>query len=60
MVIRFFSNLVEMGIGKGDNVVLVVGNLLYFLVGLYGIMKVGVIVILVNLIYIVDEMYYIL
>ncbi|ENJ6135183.1 fatty acid--CoA ligase family protein [Bacillus cereus] len=60
MVTRFSSNLAEMGIGKGDNVALVVGNSPHFLVGLYGTMKAGATVIPVNPIYTADEMHYIL
>lgn len=60
MVTRFSGNLAEMGIGKGDNVALVVGNSPHFLVGLYGTMKAGATVIPVNPIYTADEMHYIL
>ena len=60
MVTRFSSNLAETGIGKGDNVALVVGNSPHFLVGLYGTMKAGATVIPVNPIYTADEMHYIL
>lgn len=60
MVTKFSSSLAEMGIGKGDNVALIVGNSPHFLIGLYGVMRAGATVIPVNPIYTADEMHYIM
>ncbi|MDM5153770.1 fatty acid--CoA ligase family protein [Bacillus sp. DX1.1] len=60
MVTKFSSSLANMGIGKGDNVALIVGNSPHFLIGLYGTMKAGATVIPINPIYTADEMHYIL
>lgn len=60
MVTKFSSSLANMGIGKGDNVALIVGNSPHFLVGLYGIMKAGATVIPINPMYTADEIHYLL
>ncbi|MEI4831519.1 fatty acid--CoA ligase family protein [Bacillus sp. FJAT-53711] len=60
LVTKFSSSLANMGIGKGDNVALIVGNSPHFLIGLYGAMRAGATVIPVNPIYTPDELYYIL
>ncbi|MFX3625201.1 MAG: fatty acid--CoA ligase family protein [Ectobacillus sp.] len=59
-VAKFASGLSKLGIQKGDHVALIVGNSPYFIIGLYGAMRVGATVIPINPIYTPDELQYIL
>jgi len=59
-VTKFASSLKELGYEKGDHIALVTGNSPYFVIGLYGALRLGLTVIPVNPIYTVDEMSYIL
>ncbi|MFG6116234.1 fatty acid--CoA ligase family protein [Halobacillus sp. MO56] len=59
-VTKFASSLKELGYGKGDHLALVAGNSPYFIIGLYGALRIGATVIPINPIYTVDEMSYIL
>lgn len=59
-VTKFASSLKELGYEKGDHIALVTGNSPYFVIGMYGALRLGLTVIPVNPIYTVDEMSYIL
>ncbi|MFD3447285.1 fatty acid--CoA ligase family protein [Microbacteriaceae bacterium 4G12] len=60
VVTQFASGLSKLGIKKGDHIALIAGNSPYFIIGLYGAMRVGATVIPINPIYTADEMHYIL
>ncbi|WP_053220409.1 fatty acid--CoA ligase family protein [Virgibacillus senegalensis] len=57
---KFADSLVSLGYQKGDHLALVVGNSPHFIIGLYGALRAGVIVIPINPIYTSDEISYIL
>jgi long-chain acyl-CoA synthetase len=59
-VTKFASGLSKLGVKQGDHVALLVGNSPYFVIGMYGAMRVGATVIPVNPIYTPDELHYIL
>ncbi|GMB08833.1 fatty acid--CoA ligase family protein [Thermolongibacillus altinsuensis] len=59
-VMKFASGLEKIGISKGDHVALLLGNSPYFVISLYGAMRVGATVIPINPIYTPDEISYIL
>ncbi|MBP0724534.1 fatty acid--CoA ligase family protein [Bacillus sp. RG28] len=60
LITRFACGLSKLGIQKGDNVALVVGNSPHFIISLYGALKVGASVIPINPLYTPDELLYIL
>ncbi|MDX8361266.1 fatty acid--CoA ligase family protein [Cytobacillus sp. IB215316] len=55
----FASGLDKLGIGKGDHIALLLGNSPYFVISLYGALKVGATIIPINPIYTADEISYI-
>jgi long-chain acyl-CoA synthetase len=57
---KFSSGLYNMGIRQGDHIALLVGNYPYFVIGLYGALRLGATVIPINPIYTADEISYIL
>lgn len=59
-VTKFASCLREMGYKKGDHIALVVGNSPYYVIGLYGALRLGAVVIPINPLYTAHEMTYIL
>ncbi|WP_163971989.1 fatty acid--CoA ligase family protein [Oceanobacillus halotolerans] len=59
-VTKFASSLSELGFQKGDHLALVVGNSPYFVIGLYGALRLGAVVIPINPLYTAHEMTYIL
>lgn len=59
-VSKFASSLYESGIRKGDHIALVVGNSPHFVIGLYGALRLGAVVIPINPLYTPHEMIYIL
>ncbi|MFC0523536.1 fatty acid--CoA ligase family protein [Pontibacillus salicampi] len=59
-VTKFASGLEQMGLQKGDHIALVTGNSPYFIIGLYGALRLGLTVIPVNPTYTAEEMGYML
>lgn len=59
-VTKFASRLQEMGYKKGDHIALVVGNSPYYVIGLYGALRLGAVVIPINPLYTAHEISYIL
>ncbi|WP_285767631.1 fatty acid--CoA ligase family protein [Peribacillus sp. SI8-4] len=59
-VTKFADELHKLGVSKGDNVALVLGNSPHFIISLYGAIRAGATVIPVNPIYTPDEIGYIL
>jgi long-chain acyl-CoA synthetase len=59
-VSKFASGLHNIGIQKGDHIALLIGNSPYFVIGVYGALRVGATVIPINPIYTPDEIGYIL
>jgi long-chain acyl-CoA synthetase len=57
---KFASRMEELGYEKGDHIALVAGNSPYFIIGLYGALRLGLVVIPINPLYTVHEMTYIL
>ncbi|SES70271.1 long-chain acyl-CoA synthetase [Oceanobacillus limi] len=57
---RFATQLENLGYKKGDHIALVVGNSPYFIIGLYGALRAGAVVIPINPLYTPSEMTYIL
>ena len=57
---KFASQLEEMGYQKGDHIALVVGNSPYYVIGLYGALRMGAVVIPINPLYTAHEMGYML
>lgn len=57
---KFASCLQQMGYKKGDHIALVVGNSPYYIIGLYGALRLGAVVIPINPLYTPSEMSYIL
>lgn len=59
-VTNFASGLEKMGVKQGDHIALVLGNSPYFVIGLYGALRLGATVIPINPIYTADEIGYII
>lgn len=59
-VTRFADGLQSLGIKKGDNVALLLGNSPHFIIGLYGLFRLGATAIPINPTYTPDEISYIL
>ncbi|MBT2215351.1 fatty acid--CoA ligase family protein [Virgibacillus dakarensis] len=59
-VTKFASALHQLGYRKGDHIALVAGNSPYFVIGLYGALRIGAVVIPINPMYTPYEMEYIL
>ncbi|RDU35502.1 long-chain fatty acid--CoA ligase [Neobacillus piezotolerans] len=59
-ITKFASGLEQLGIKKGDHIALLLGNSPYFVISLYGAIRMGATVIPVNPIYSPDEIGYIL
>ncbi|GAA0448123.1 MAG: fatty acid--CoA ligase family protein [Bacillota bacterium] len=55
----FASGLASLGYKKGDHVALVVGNSPYYVIGLYGALRLGLVIIPINPLYTSSEMTYI-
>ncbi|RBP95838.1 AMP-binding enzyme [Cytobacillus firmus] len=60
IVTEFASGLNQMGVKKGDNVALILGNSPEFMIGLYGVLKAGATVIPINPKFTPDEITYII
>ncbi|NBJ69174.1 MULTISPECIES: fatty acid--CoA ligase family protein [Clostridia] len=60
VVTLFASGLASLGYKKGDHIALVVGNSPYYIIGLYGALRLGLVVIPINPLYTPTEMNYIL
>src|SRR5690625_3712607 len=52
---KFASRMEELGYEKGDHIALVAGNSPYFIIGLYGALRLGLVVIPINPLYTVHE-----
>jgi long-chain acyl-CoA synthetase len=59
-VTKFASGLEKMGVKKGDHIALLLGNSPYFVIGMYGALRLGATVIPINPIYTADEIGYII
>ncbi|WP_430787765.1 fatty acid--CoA ligase family protein [Virgibacillus flavescens] len=59
-ITKFASRLRDLGYEKGDHIALVVGNSPYYVIGLYGALRLGAVVIPINPLYTASEMTYIL
>ncbi|MFE8700272.1 fatty acid--CoA ligase family protein [Cytobacillus sp. FJAT-54145] len=59
-ITKFASGLEQLGVKKGDHVGLLLGNSPYFIIGMYGALRLGATVIPINPIYTPDEIGYIL
>ncbi|WP_099157309.1 fatty acid--CoA ligase family protein [Virgibacillus ndiopensis] len=59
-VTKFASQLCELGYQRGDHIALVVGNSPYYVIGLYGALRLGAVVIPINPLYTAHELSYIL
>lgn len=59
-VTLFASGLAAIGYKKGDHIALVVGNSPYYIIGLYGALRLGLVVIPINPLYTPSELSYIL
>lgn len=59
-VSRFASALQDLGVKKGDNVALLLGNTPHFIISLYATMRLGATAIPINPIYTADEISYII
>ena len=59
-VTKFADELHKLGVSKGDNIALLLGNSPHFIISLYGALRAGATVIPVNPIYTPDEIGYIL
>lgn len=57
---KFASQLEKMGYQKGDHIALVVGNSPYYVIGMYGALRMGAVVIPINPLYTAREMNYML
>jgi long-chain acyl-CoA synthetase len=58
-VTKFASGLEKLGVKKGDHIALLLGNSPYFVISLYGAMRIGATIIPINPIYTPDEIGYI-
>lgn len=59
-VTKFASGLEKIGVKKGDHIALLLGNSPYFVISLYGALRLGATVIPINPIYTADEIGYII
>lgn len=59
-ITKFASGLARLGVKKGDHVGLLLGNSPFFVIGMYGALRLGATVIPINPIYTPDEIGYIL
>lgn len=59
-ITKFASGLEKLGIKKGDHIALLIGNSPYFLIGMYGALRLGATIIPINPIYSPNEISYIL
>jgi long-chain acyl-CoA synthetase len=59
-VTKFASGLEKLGVKKGDHIALLLGNSPYFVIGMYGALRLGATVIPINPIYTADEIAYII
>jgi long-chain acyl-CoA synthetase len=59
-VTKFASGLEKVGVKKGDHIALLLGNSPYFVIGMYGALRLGATVIPINPIYTADEIGYII
>jgi long-chain acyl-CoA synthetase len=59
-VSKLASGLEKIGLKKGDHIAMLLGNSPYFVVGLYGALRLGATVIPINPVYTADEMTYIM
>jgi long-chain acyl-CoA synthetase len=59
-VTKFASGLEKMGVKQGDHIALLLGNSPYFVIGMYGALRLGATVIPINPIYTPDEIGYII
>ncbi|MEH7012046.1 fatty acid--CoA ligase family protein [Neobacillus niacini] len=59
-ITKFASGLEKLGVKQGDHIALLLGNSPHFVIGLYGVLRLGATVIPVNPIYTADEIGYIL
>lgn len=57
---RFASSMEALGYKKGDHIALIVGNSPYYVISLYGALRLGLVVIPVNPMYTANELSYIL
>ncbi|MFC4024502.1 fatty acid--CoA ligase family protein [Oceanobacillus longus] len=57
---KFASSLKELGYKKGDHIAIVVGNSPYYVIGLYGALRLGAVVIPINPLYTPSELSYII
>lgn len=57
---RFAQGLTDIGIAKGDNVALLLGNTPHFIISLYAVMRIGATAVPINPTYTKDEISYIL
>ncbi|WP_404458738.1 long-chain-fatty-acid--CoA ligase [Oceanobacillus kapialis] len=57
---RFASSMEALGYQKGDHVALIVGNSPYYVISLYGALRLGLVVIPINPMYTANELSYIL
>lgn len=57
---KFASRLEQLGYKKGDHIALIVGNSPYYVIGMYGALRLGAVVIPVNPLYTAHELTYIL
>ncbi|WP_077325011.1 fatty acid--CoA ligase family protein [Virgibacillus siamensis] len=60
MVSKFASSLHDLGYRKGDHIALAVGNSPYYVIAMYGALRIGAIVIPINPMYMPSELGYIL
>ncbi|MFD2443125.1 fatty acid--CoA ligase family protein [Bacillus sp. CGMCC 1.16607] len=59
-VTKFASGLEKLGVKQGDHIALLLGNSPYFVIGMYGALRLGATVIPINPIYTADEISYII
>lgn len=59
-ITKFASGLLRLGVKQGDHIGLLLGNSPYFVIGMYGALRLGATVIPINPIYTPDEIGYIL
>ncbi|WP_100011426.1 fatty acid--CoA ligase family protein [Lentibacillus sediminis] len=57
---KFAASLQKLGIQKGDHIALVTGNSPYYVIGLYGALRIGAVVLPINPLYTSHELSYIL
>lgn len=59
-VTKFASQLTKIGLTKGDHIALVAGNSPQYIIGLYGALRIGAVVLPINPLYTANEMTFIL